>query len=178
MRCEKKSIAAKLREAKRSAGNPPVKIWLKYASVICDLSSCWLWTRMEKGRRYPRLIVKRKEYQLSHLVWLWVQGSLPQGRYVCHHCDVPLCVRPSHLFLGTAKDNAHDRDSKGRGAKGSRNGNAKLTEDQVRKIRRGGRSIAELSKAYGVTREMISLIRLGKFWRDDLAHVKPVREEP
>jgi hypothetical protein len=44
----------------------------------------------------------------------WVQ-SIPAGMFVLHRCDNPSCIRPEHLFLGTALDNAEDRDRKKRG---------------------------------------------------------------
>lgn len=43
----------------------------------------------------------------------WV-GPVPAGLMVCHHCDRPRCIRPEHLFLGTASTNQRDRFAKGR----------------------------------------------------------------
>jgi len=41
-------------------------------------------------------------------------GPIPAGFFVCHRCDYPPCWRPSHLFLGTPKDNLMDASRKGR----------------------------------------------------------------
>ena len=49
-------------------------------------------------------------------MWFFVTGCLPKGYNMplCHHCDNPPCINISHLFVGTAFDNMHDRDLKGR----------------------------------------------------------------
>jgi hypothetical protein len=49
--------------------------------------------------------------------WLIQHGPIPDGLMVLHHCDTPLCIRGSHLFLGTAKDNSLDMAQKGRASK-------------------------------------------------------------
>lgn len=41
-------------------------------------------------------------------------GPIPDGLFVLHHCDVPRCVNPDHLFVGTIRDNVHDAIAKGR----------------------------------------------------------------
>jgi hypothetical protein len=53
-------------------------------------------------------------------------GSIPEGMYVCHHCDYSPCVNPTHLFAGTASDNQQDAMSKGR------RGNMRTSRDTAR----------------------------------------------
>lgn len=43
------------------------------------------------------------------------QFTMPKGMWVLHHCDNPWCVRPDHLYLGTAADNARDRELRWKG---------------------------------------------------------------
>lgn len=70
------------------------------------------------------------------VAWVLVNGQIPDGLFVCHHCDNPRCCNVEHLFLGTAADNARDRAAKGRNgrAKGATGGST-LTADQVLEIR-------------------------------------------
>ena len=126
---------------------------------------CWEWTGGSRNaygygqfRLNGRMVkVHRISYELSH-------GSIPEGMLVCHHCDNPPCANPSHLFLGTDKDNAIDREMKGRGhdQNGEKNNRAKLTDAQVSEIRerytgkRGEQ--AALAREYTVSKMHISRI--------------------
>lgn len=65
--------------------------------------------------RGHRLAVIDGEHWAAHrYTWTITYGPIPAGLYVCHKCDNPPCLRPSHLFLGTARDNILDCIRKGR----------------------------------------------------------------
>jgi len=136
-------------------------------------NECWPWTgfldrdgygRIRKGGRQPKLGAHRIAWQLAH-------GAIPDGLCVLHHCDNPFCMNPKHLFLGTHADNAQDRDNKGRQAKGDsiklfgeKNGQAKLTREDIWAIRKDKRSQYVLGPLYGVDPTQISRIRRGVHW--------------
>ena len=88
--------------------------------------------------------------------------------FVCHHCDNPKCVNPTHLFLGTNADNTRDRHRKGRSKYGETNGRALLLEADVIAIaqkRRHGIAVKALADEYGVSQATISMILTGRNWR-------------
>jgi hypothetical protein len=105
---------------------------------------------------------------LAHRVaWELVNGPIPEGLCVLHHCDNPPCVNVEHLFLGTLADNNADKVAKGRQAKGSAIARAKLTESDIPEIRRllaVGVLQSEIGRRYGVGHRLISKINLGKRW--------------
>jgi hypothetical protein len=98
-----------------------------------------------------------------------VNGDIPHGLYVCHTCDNPVCVRPDHLFLGTAQENVRDMIAKGRDAyRRQRKVRSKITEEQVIDMRArynaGGVSLTELAETHGVSNKTISKIIRGQRW--------------
>jgi hypothetical protein len=92
-------------------------------------------------------------------------GVIPPGRHVCHTCDNRGCVRPSHLFLGTHRDNSDDKVRKGRQAKGEAIGGAVLTDDLVREIRNDPRPNTRIAADMGVDTKTIWLVKNRKTWR-------------
>jgi hypothetical protein len=84
---------------------------------------CWLWTGCRLQNGYGQLTVNYRRISAHRFAWELAYGRpIPDGMWVLHHCDTPLCVRPSHLFLGTHADNTLDMVKKGRQATGDRVG--------------------------------------------------------
>lgn len=79
------------------------------------IEGCWVWMRPKTPhQRYGKVMYKGKRYSSHRLSWILTNGPIPDGMCVCHKCDIPRCVNPSHLFLGTMKDNTQDMIKKGR----------------------------------------------------------------
>lgn len=82
-------------------------------SQVKKTESCWIWNGSKYGTGYGRATVNGKRMGAHRHAWELENGSIPEGLYVCHHCDNPTFVRPDHLFIGTCKDNMQDWTSKG-----------------------------------------------------------------
>jgi len=92
-------------------------------------------------------------------------GAIPDGVLVCHRCDVPACVNPSHLFIGTHVENMSDCVAKGRTAKGEKHGLSKLTEKEVIEIRSCSGSQRMIAKQFGVSQTLVGYIRRREYWK-------------
>lgn len=141
--------------------------WARRVDQSGGPDACWPWTGSRTSTGYGQMAVLGENCpQATHRVaWALANGPIPDGMWVLHRCDTPLCVNPAHLFLGTSQDNIADKLAKGRQARGDtsgprlhpermargaqsgarkhpermprgeRQGHAKLTEDAVRRIR-------------------------------------------
>lgn len=121
---------------------------------------CWLWTgAIFKAGGYGKIALGAandgtdRAHRVSYRLHF---GEIPSGSLVCHTCDIPSCVRPDHLFLGTSLENSRDMVRKGR----QRSGNTKLTIHEVREIRRLSDpkrfTQTALASIFGVDRRTIS----------------------
>ena len=84
----------------------------RFWSHVNKTDECWMWTA-DKSKRYGRLLVNGKRVAAHVFSWTLHRGSA-SSMCVLHKCDVPKCVRPDHLFLGTQADNVADMIAKGR----------------------------------------------------------------
>lgn len=134
-------------------------------------SGCLEWTGGKGGSRgaYGRVCEGRRKFTgYAHRVsWALHFGPIPAGLSVLHRCDNPVCVEPTHLFLGTQADNMHDMAAKKRcGApKGERQIHAKLTELDVLRIRNSNAPLKDLAEVYDVSKMSVWTARTGRTWK-------------
>lgn len=130
---------------------------------------CWLWNGKLLSTGYGVLRVASKQVFAHRFSFEFYKKAILKGLYICHSCDVPACVNPDHLWLGTHAENMADAARKGRVHPGEQNGMAKLTEDQVREIaelyKTGNYSQKEVGKMFGVTGVVVHVIISGKQWK-------------
>lgn len=100
--------------------SPEDRFWMK----VNKTDGCWLWTAATFAYGYGIFRVDGRNQYAHRVAWELTNGPIPDGLSCLHRCDVPGCVNPDHLFLGTQGDNARDRNAKGRAAskKGPLNG--------------------------------------------------------
>lgn len=141
----------------------------RFWSKVDKTNECWLWTASRDTHGYGTF---RRDgcVQKAHRVsWELTHGLIPDGLHVCHRCDVPACVNPDHLFLGTMKDNMQDRNAKGRAASkvGVNNGRARLTERGVVVVREmavRGMTHKAIGDYLGLHESTIRYAVIGKHW--------------
>ena len=160
---------------KRSLPTIKKRFWAKvnkHPGHFYKGTECWEWTGSLDRHGYGQFHLNGKHRIASRVVWLLVYDYLPVKACILHECDNPKCVRPTHLFPGSRKDNSIDMVAKGRykvpGFCGSRHPRSKLNERKVLEIRRlystGTVTQRVLAADYGVTQHLINMIVLNRLW--------------
>lgn len=112
---------------------------LRFWQKVSVGDGCWQWISAVATNGYGVFRYAGKTHRAHRIAWALCGKDVPQGHELCHHCDNRLCVRPSHLFIGTRSDNMLDCYAKERHRRislpGSLHPNALLTEEQVARIR-------------------------------------------
>lgn len=152
----------------------------RFQAKVEKSDGCWIWQGARAGGslKYGIIAFHRKTVNAHRLSWILAFGEIPKGMMVLHRCDVPLCVNPEHLFLGTAMDNIRDMIAKGRNALGAAlkhpsqvgegNHQAKLSEETVRRIKeRGllGATPSQIFTEFGIPKANAWAILRGKSWK-------------
>jgi hypothetical protein len=132
--------------------------------------ACWPWMASRNPSGYGRIRFDGQVVLAHRLAYELDRGHPPPpGYYALHSCDNPPCVNARHLFIGTHLDNMADMMAKGRGPRGERHGNSKLTEAQVHEIRRrcaGGETQEAVARSFRVHQTSVSQVVRGKTWTE------------
>lgn len=138
---------------------------------------CWIWqgclkTCSKGTHRYGWLRHNKRSMTAHRVSWLLYKGELSSCDVVCHKCDVPSCVNPEHLFVGSQKDNVKDMHEKNRARKGTairKNDGypvrAKLSKSQIQEIKRlklSGLSQNAISMMFHVCQATIGNVLSGR----------------
>lgn len=136
-----------------------------------DPDSCWNWTGAHSGGGYGGFrLGSPRRMRRSHIVAWEIHHGRPvaPGLFVCHSCDNPPCCNPAHLGSGTHAINMGEMVERGRSSRGQDRPSAKLTDRDVRAIRRryaaGGVRQRDLADDYGVVQSLISRVINGHIW--------------
>jgi len=122
---------------------------------IIRKEGCWGWKGFIDEDGYGRMSCRRQNgTQILHRAsYLINKGPIPKGYIVRHTCHNKICANPDHLELGTSKQNSRDMVKARRQAFGTKNGNAKLTEEDVRVIKR----MIHRKKSYSLIAELFDV---------------------
>lgn len=135
-----------------------------------DVNGCWIWFGCVNENDYGVIRAKRKNYLAHRLSFEIFNNCNPEGKFVCHSCDQPLCINPNHLFLGTQTDNMLDAKQKKRMKSGEKHYISKLSYKEVEEIRvllNNKFSQFRIAELYGVSESNISYISSGKTWKNN-----------
>jgi len=163
-----------------------------WAKVTTAEKGCWLWRGSTQPKGYGTFRCGPGAPQLAHrIAWILIRGEIPNGLLVLHKCDVPGCVRPSHLFVGDHAANMADMSAKGRHwakvhpekvkrgdahyyrqrpeeiRRGEAHGSAKLSAADVKTIRLSrlaGATYDQISSAFGISRSHAHRIVMKENW--------------
>ena len=148
---------------------------------------CWPWQGAKLKTGYGVVKHRCKQYKAHRASFAIHRGQIPGGMLVCHHCDNPSCVNPSHLFLGTSQDNMTDKVQKGRQSRGEehaksiaksekhqsaivrgeKHGRSKLSDDQraniIKLLNDGELNQTQIAQMFSITQSNVSVIN--RRWR-------------
>jgi len=135
---------------------------------------CWVWFG-RRVRNYGFFYIKGRNLRAHRVSWVIHFGQIPDGMYVCHHCDNPPCVNPKHLFLGTQSDNIRDAVKKKRivspwangKARGELSPRSKLKDAQVHEMRRlisKGVPYRTIGRQFNVSATTVLRVKKGACW--------------
>lgn len=138
---------------------------IRKVSAVDPATGCWNFTGAARNKGYGQISIRGKVTLAHRAAYELFLGPIPSGLQICHRCDNPLCINPSHLFAGSAEENMQDAAKKGRTARGGNHPCAKLTEADARAIRGMEGHPREIARRFNVSPSAVIGIRLRRTWK-------------
>lgn len=157
---------------------PTTKEVARFLDKVRITKHCWLWIKPSLKRGYGGFNLNGRMIQAHRFSYELFVGPIDPGKQILHRreCGKPNCVNPHHLYMGTNDDNMRDLNTWGNPAIGERNGNSKLSENDIlniRKIHKNKRcGYKETAELFGVHPVHIGLIVRGLLWKHLLTSAK------
>lgn len=156
---------------------PPVRpdaplgadVLARFVEKVDTSGECWMWTAGSNGHGYGCIQIAGRAW-LSHRVsFLLFRGDIPAGLIVRHRiCGRPGCVRPDHLAIGNAADNAADMFDHGTALAGALVHTAVLDDGRVMAMRRlhaSGVPVSVLAPCFGIGVSGADSVVRGETWK-------------
>jgi hypothetical protein len=134
-----------------------------FEDKIDKTDGCWLWKGGKVSSGYGRFKYFGESFSAHRLSWVLFRGSIPNGKFILHKCNNPICVNPDHLYIGDQFQNMQDRKINHKYFSGESHFNAKFTNKEVMSIRNlyaEGMGSCKIGKMYQVNRSTI--LRIAK----------------
>jgi hypothetical protein len=149
-----------------------ISITERFWRHVYKTTGCWFWTGAKGSNGYGYIEHEGRLTGAHRVSYELHSGKIQPGLQIRHDCDTPLCVNPSHMRLGTARDNAQDKIARGRMPDmepphyfGERHPNCKLSSTDIAEIKRlrgEGWSYMQLAGRHFVTKQQIANIVKGR----------------
>lgn len=135
---------------------------------VMMFNGCWIWMGPLNMHGYGK--IGCESYANAHRASFACSiKPIPKGMFVCHKCDIPSCINPEHLFLGSPSDNSKDMKLKGRHCFGEKNGRSKITSSQAIQIFKSKDQYKIIASSFGISISMVRRIKERIAW----AHILP-----
>lgn len=140
----------------------------KYIDRTSSDRGCWLWTGAKTRGGYGHFSIQRRVVRVSRIMLHLYLGLDLRGPWLARHtCDNPPCCNPAHLVAGTQQQNVEDMWQRNRGLLGERMATSKITERDVKEIRRrdaAGEGSSAIARDYPISYEQVRRIIRRKTW--------------
>lgn len=143
---------------------------LERNSIPVPHCGCKIWLNYVMKDGYGVIRIGDKTMLTHRVSWMERYGPIPEDTLVCHTCDIPSCINPDHLFLGTDKDNSDDKIKKGRAIfppKGRKHWANVIDENQVIAIRAASGTHKEIAAMFGnISHQQVGHIKRRERWKN------------